>query len=158
VAEEKKRVRLPVLSGSSDVDAPPRSPAYVVLVSAAATLFAWTLLAALLNGLLGRALARAGIVAAANLVVLLVTAAAGGAIAIAIDARAPVRRARYAGLVAAAAGWTVSFLFTVVSRVPTATELLTWLLILLVLSTVATIGASIGHTLTSMSRKAKSNS
>ena len=157
MAEEKKRVRLPVLSGSSDVDAPPPSPIYVVLVSAAATLFAWTLLAALLNGLLGRVLARAGIIAAANLFVLLLTAAAGGAIAVVLDARAPASRARYAGLVAAAVGWAVSFLFTVFSHVPAATELLTWLLILVVLGAVAAIGASIGHTLTSMRLKAKTN-
>jgi hypothetical protein len=145
VAEAKKR-RLPVLQGSNAGEAPP-SRAYVVAVSAAATLLAWLVIAGALNGFAGSAIASAGgdlAVSIANLIGLGLSAIVGGATAAALDASAPLARPRLAGALAALAGWLVPFVWMVGAGQASGANVGTWLVILFVMAGTAALSAEAG--------------
>ena len=141
-----ERRHLPVVQESAATEDAPRSRVYVLLVSAAVILLAWTLLAAVLNGAIGiAAIAGPIVVSVSNLFVLFVSACFGGAIARVLDARAAPAVVRVAGAVAASVGWFVAFAWRVAGEVRDARAVAIWLAVLAVMAGAAAGGAEVGR-------------
>ncbi len=144
-----ERRHLPVLKDDGAGDDQPRSRLYVFLVSATVILLTWTMLAALLNGVIAIG-AHAGpvVVSLANLVVLFASAALGGVVARVLDPRAASKVARFAGAAAALLGWIVSFAWRVAGEARDASAIVVWLAVLAVMALAAGGGADVGRRLT----------